>query len=39
MDENEPIFEKYKYEHLSKAMDGIVMDFEIFSNSHVGAKM
>lgn len=39
MDENDPIFEKYKYEHISKAMNGIVSDFESFSQSHIGAKM
>jgi hypothetical protein len=39
MDENEPIFEKYKFEHISKVLSGISSDFEAFSQNHVGAKM
>lgn len=30
MDDNEPIFEKFKNHHISKALDGITSDFEAF---------
>ena len=39
MDENDPIFEKYRFTHIEKTLTGITNDFEHFSQNHIGAKM
>ena len=39
MDENDAIFDKYKFMHIEKSLTGITADFENFSQNHIGAKM